>query len=87
VKTKFGTSPVGTPSRRITVCKSRQELMATFNEFIAAEPTRNEMEMIDTIMSAFLWNYEGYKTVFEAAVKAHVVLHKELPSWVLKPKK
>lgn len=84
---KFGTSPVGNPSRRATVCHARQELMETFNSLLAQEPTRNEMEMIDTLISAFLWSYNGYKTVFESAVKAHVAVHKELPAWKIKPKK
>lgn len=86
-ETRFGTSPVGNRSRRDTVCNSRQELMETFNAFIAQEPTRNEMEMIDTLMSAFMWSYLGYKEVFKAAMTAHEVIHKETASWQLKPRK
>jgi hypothetical protein len=84
---QFGTSPVGSPSTKRRPTIARGELLKTMFEFFELEPTTAEYEMIDMLVSCFMWSRQGYETVFNAAVAAHNCVHKEAPVWQMKPEK
>lgn len=80
---KFGTSPIGrATSRRPRTDTARTELLASLGALFELAPTANELEMIDTILSAAMWSYEGYSKVFDFAYEMHQMLHKEKPPWI-----
>lgn len=77
----FGTSPVGRPATVKRSSRIRKELLQTIGEFLELEPSVAEMQMIDTIISCFMWSHRGYLTVYDSAVECHRVIHKEVPKW------
>jgi hypothetical protein len=84
---RFGTSPLGSPTQRKRPTKARVELLKSFFEFLEHEPTTAESEMLDTIISCFMWSHRGYETVFHAAHAAHRCIHREDATWKIRPKK
>jgi hypothetical protein len=87
MQSKFGSSPVGSPATRKAPTKAREELMKSLFEFFALEPTTAELEMLDMIISASMWSFKGYSLFFEAANKAHRIVHKEDSTWKKKEMK
>ncbi|MHA2085779.1 MAG: hypothetical protein ACXABD_18705 [Candidatus Thorarchaeota archaeon] len=81
MQSKFGSSPVGSPATRKAPTKAREELMKSLFEFFALEPTTAELEMMDMILSAAMWSYEGYELFYHTANIAHRIVHKEDSTW------
>ena len=85
--TRYGTSPLGSPAQRRRPTIARSDLLKTVFEYLDQEPTTNEYEMLDIIISCMMWSYAGYKHVFNAAKTAHEIVHQETPPWILKEPK